>query len=101
MIRYPHLYHSFGLTIGSELECPELLPIKADDDTAVDLAITLGELPPLLENARHVTPRLQIDDRSFQWSSEGIARFRSIDGAQIIVDALPGSDLGDSCWVPF
>ena len=95
MIKYPYLYNSFGLVIGSELECPELLPIRADMGDAVDLAITLGALPPMLENVHHVTPHIQVGDRAFQLFIEGVARFRGINGTTIIVDALPEAEPED------
>ncbi|MFO8046017.1 MAG: hypothetical protein R6U30_09120 [Halomonas sp.] len=77
-------YTTYGLTIGSQLELPELesLPPK----TSPDIRIQAGELADHLEKAEVSTPWLQCSNNRCQFLLERVARFRVEDGRDIQVD---------------
>ena len=86
-------YHVYGLTLESELECPELAPAPAD--AAVDVRIRVGHVEPELEGAVKVGLRRQVAPSIYQLWVEGIGRYRAEGGHTIWVDPLPGADPGD------
>jgi hypothetical protein len=86
-------YHVYGLTLESELECPELAPAPAD--AAVDVRIRLGHVDPELEGAVKVGHRVLAAPGIYQIWVEGVARFRAVHGQQIWVDPVPGADARD------
>ena len=59
MSRY--LYSAFGLTIASELECPELLPGKGKPD----VTISYGKVPDNIANPNKEGFRYSISDRQY------------------------------------
>jgi len=86
-------YHAYGLTIQSELECPELLTLEPTDK--YDISIHMAEIPEALENATHTTPNVQVRDETCQINIEDIARFRTIAGNTILVHPIAGVDLAN------
>jgi hypothetical protein len=67
-----------GLKVASELPLPELLPWLGDAGPA-DVEIALGDVPPLLEEPRHVGPFLQT-------SQTGKCRYEIADVAAYLVE---------------
>ena len=86
-------YHVYGLTLESELECPELAPAPAD--AAVDVRIRVGHVEPELEGAVKLGQRRQVAPGRYQLWVEGIARYRAEGGHTIWVDPVLGADPGD------
>ena len=88
-------YQVYGLTLESELECPELAPAPTPADAAVDVRIRLGHVDPELKGAVRVGRQRQIAPGIYQVWVEGIARYRAEGGHTIWVDPEPGADPGD------
>lgn len=86
-------YHVYGLTLESELECPELAP--APDGAAVDVRIRVGHVEPELEGAVKLGQRRQVAPGRYQLWVEGIARYRAEGGRTIWVDPVAGAPPGD------
>ena len=86
-------YHVYGLTLESELECPELAP--APVGPAVDVRIRMGHVEPELEGALRMGAQRQVAPGIYQLWVKGIARFRAEGGHTIWVDPVSGADPGD------
>jgi hypothetical protein len=86
-------YHVYGLTLESELECPELAPAPAD--AAVDVRIRVGAVEPDLEGSVKVGHRVLAAPGIYHIWVAGVARFRAEEGRQIWVDPVPGADARD------
>ena len=86
-------YHVYGLTLESELECPELAPAPAE--AAVDVRIRVGPVEPDLEGAVKVGQRRQVAPGIYQLWVDGIARYRAEGGHTIWVDPEFGAVPGD------
>jgi hypothetical protein len=88
-----HRYQIYGLTIASELACPELLapPTAAPPDCRWRLA----RLEADLAQASVATVRVQVAPGVYQFLIEGVARYRVQGGEQILIDPVPGADAGD------
>jgi hypothetical protein len=86
-------YRLFGLSLASELACPELVP--ASPGTPADIQIRVGPLAPDLEQASFSSARVQIAPGSYQFLIQGVARYRVDQGRCIQVDAAPDADPGD------
>jgi hypothetical protein len=86
-------YHVYGLTLESELECPELAP--APVGAAVDVQIRLGHVEPVLEGAVKVGHRVLAAPGIYQIWVAGVGRFRTEQGRQIWVDPVHGADARD------
>jgi hypothetical protein len=86
-----YYYWGFGLTISSEIEFPELLPI--DFVPAPDLSITLGIIPETLtrEDVEH-TPVVSIGPNQYLLKLFNIANYFASNGNSIIVEPLQAND---------
>ncbi|WP_445001055.1 hypothetical protein [Halomonas mongoliensis] len=80
------LYSTYGLTIASQLELPELAPLASSGHP--DVRIELGELPDRLEEAEAEagTPWLQCSHSGCQFLLDSIARFRVEQGRRIRIE---------------
>lgn len=86
-------YTLYGLTIASELRCPELVPIKDGGDP--DIAVVVGPVPERIPDPLHANGQVQIGRGVFQVLIAGVARYRVTGGRRIVVDPLAGADDGD------
>ncbi|MFM2007317.1 MAG: hypothetical protein RLZZ09_2972 [Pseudomonadota bacterium] len=86
-------YQVYGLTLESEIECPELAPAPAG--AAVDVRIRLGHVEPELEGSVKVGHRVLAAPGIYQIWVEGVARFRAYQGQYIWIDPVPGVDARD------
>lgn len=82
-------YAAFGLTIRSELHCPELLHIVPT--TTPDLTIRLGAVPERLDGARDVAEGVQVADGTFQLHVAQVARYRTSEGREVVIEPFPGA----------
>lgn len=87
-----HLYRVCGLTVGSDIELPNLKPAT---DAAHDATIEFGAVPASLSGATAGGPTWQIAGRQFLLTIPGIARFLLTDGRHIAVAPDPAGDPAD------
>jgi hypothetical protein len=76
---------AFGLTLESELNLPELLPVT---DPA-DVRITLGKTPDHLETIEVKTPWYEATPGRFLLQVEGSAKYYVENGALIVIEPRP------------
>ena len=88
-----HFYHLLGLTVASEIECPELVQAAATD--AVDIRITLEHVPKIMVQPASTNGSTQIDKGIFQFLIDGVARYRVEKGRCIRIDPSQGASPGD------
>lgn len=81
-------YHAFGLNIRSDFKCPELLT----GDKVPDVTFRNGAVPEALDDAQYTDRYFDIKPNHVLIRLEGIARFLSLNGDEIIVDRLEGCD---------
>jgi len=85
-----YYYKVYGLTIGSELELPELSPVQ---NIKVDVSIGFGKVPEHLPEVRGSGVLFEAAFNDFLFKFEGIGRYRVQNGSRIIVqpekEALP------------
>lgn len=86
-----YTYKAFGLTINSELECPEL---QASTGKA-DVSIQLGVVPKSLENPLFVGVRFQTTGNEFLLLVDKVARYHVLNGEQITIEILENADVDD------
>ena len=83
-------YKVYGLTIGSELELPELTRVQ---NIKVDVSIDFGKVPEHLPEVRGSGVLFEAAENDFLFKFEGIGRYRVQNGSRIIVqsekEALP------------
>jgi hypothetical protein len=79
-------YQAFGLTIQSEFKCPFLMTVKVDE-TAPDIYIRCGQVPPTFQKDALNRSRYQIQNSKIIISFQDVARFLIEDGSLITVDA--------------
>lgn len=91
--RMPHRHQVFGLTLESELACPEL--VTAAPDAAADIQIRIAPLTPQLASPSLNTDQVQVAPGIYQFLIRGVARYRVERGERILIDPLPGADEGD------
>ncbi len=84
-------YKAFGLIIGSEIECPELIPSTGSPD----VTIVLGNAPKELTNPIFSGVRFQTKGQEFLLSVDGIARYFVKNGSTITIDKNPNCSLSD------
>ncbi len=84
----PFHYTVFGLSVESQLELPEMLPMP--ETSMADIHIRYGELPPQLDSAVDAGARWQTAPGVFHLNLLRLGRFRVCDGKEIIVQPLPG-----------
>jgi hypothetical protein len=83
----------FGLTIVSELECPELL--AAAPETLADIQVQLASFAPDPESTSNDADPVQSAPGVYQFQIEGVARYRVEKGERILIDPVPGAAEGD------
>jgi hypothetical protein len=89
------LYRSYGLTIDSVIELPELVAM-ADDGAgrAPDITIRHGAVPANgLEGGQRLGPHRWVDTNSVWLGIDGVARFLVTGGHTITIDAAPGAEV--------
>lgn len=86
-------YTIFGLTVDSQLECPELIPGPAD--ATPDFRIVQYEIPEHLNGATQRTRYGQYAPGIFQLQIDDVARYRVENGQIIRVDPAPRAAEGD------
>lgn len=86
-------YFAFGLTIASEVACPELPP--AQGTLEPDVQIRLGPVTPLPGATDPPAARLDVTDGTFTLELPSVARYRVRGGNEIQVDRDPGGDPRD------
>jgi hypothetical protein len=77
-------YKVYGLSIGSELELPELIP---DQNGKVDVTISSGKVPEHLPEVRSSGILFEAGSNDFLFKFQGIGRFRVQNGSRITVQA--------------
>lgn len=86
-----YIYKAFGLTIRSEIDCPELFPHQGK----ADVEIKLGNVSNSIENPLFTGVRFQAKEREFLLTVDGIARYYIIDGNSITIDIYPNANLAE------
>lgn len=84
-------YKAFGLSIESEIECPELLP----DSNTPAVVIRHGEVPMTMEDAKDSGVVYQAKPDQFLLRLDGIARFMVSHGKEIVVEPDINSSAND------
>lgn len=84
------VYTCFDLTIGSELECPELLPSEG----MPDVWIRRGQVGEHLEGASRESVLFETAPEQFLLKVRNVARYLVRDGAEIVVDPAPDCGAG-------
>lgn len=84
-----HTYSLFGLTLASELECPELVRVR--EGSVADIYIALGPIAAIIENPMYVHPRFQVGDSVYQFHIDDVARYRIERGQRITVAPFTGA----------
>jgi len=81
-----HCYQAFGLTIDSELPCPELLP----GEGAADVTIRYGVVPDNLDSTQYQGVCFQVNSKAFLLKLDNLAKYLVTAGEQIIIERAPG-----------
>lgn len=89
-----HFYRISGLSIGSEIALPGLIPMAALRG-APDVTIGPAPVPATLENECTEGPTWQISGRRFLLRIPNVARFLLEDGRSIAFEAEAGADTSD------
>jgi hypothetical protein len=84
----PHTYRVFGLSLQSDLPCPELLPAEAV--AAPDIVFRYGEVPETLENPADAGARWQTAPGVYLLNLRRVGRFQVQGGKEIVIQAVPG-----------
>lgn len=80
-----YCYAAFGLTVASDLECPELMPGSGPPD----VTIRRGSVPTDLPNPTASGVRYQAAPGRLLLTVDGVARYLIQDGTTITIDAAP------------
>jgi hypothetical protein len=91
--RYDYMYRVYGLTIGSSIEIPELLPVHGD--LTPDVIVQPGSVPGSLENPKAVGARFQAEPGRFLLNVDNIARYLVSAGSRVTIEISPGADERD------
>lgn len=92
-------YATYGLTLASQVEFPELLTAASPATAEVEILATT--VPETLEGATFSQAWLQIAPEACQLNIDGVARYRIEQGRRILVDRRvlptpgPGAEPGD------
>jgi len=81
-------YEAFGLSIGADIELPELTPVNGGS-ALPEVIVRLGPVPRSLADAWHREPWIEISVTEFLHEVPGIGRFLVRDGSEIVVDPAP------------
>lgn len=82
-------YKAFGLTIQSDIECPELI-ISSGTPNVI---IQVGKVPESLENPLFSGVRFQTKGQEFLLYVDKIARYLVQNGRKITIDIYPNAEL--------
>jgi hypothetical protein len=83
-----YYYHVFGLSVASDIACPELLPAAAPAEPEV--VIREAEVPEQLENPADSGARWQTAPGAYLLNLKRIGRFQVRDGREIAFQPNPG-----------
>ena len=78
-----YLYRVYGLTVESELELPELVPVAPQDP---DVRIRFGSIPETLENQIGQWSWCKASGSEFVFTIEGVARYHIAGGETITIE---------------
>jgi hypothetical protein len=81
------IYSAFGLTWRLPFPCPEMGTPRTD--SAVDVQVSLGQVPEALPQARDAGPFQQVTPQAVLFSFPGVARFLVQNGAEIVIQPEP------------
>ncbi len=79
-------YFAYGLSIASDLECPELQP---SDGSAPDVRVRFGPVPEQLESPKAQGVLYQVSPDRYLLTIEKIARFLVCNGNEIVIERAP------------
>jgi hypothetical protein len=88
------MYRAFGLTIGSTVEIPELLP-AVEAVREPDVVIRRGPVPETLQSPKFSGVRFQASPGHFLLKVDNIARYEVSGGSRVTVEALPEAEERD------
>lgn len=83
------IYSAFGLTWRLPFPCPEMGTPRAD--SAVDVQVSLGQVPEALPQARDAGPFQQVTPEAVLFSFPGVASYLVQNGDEIIIQPEPGA----------
>jgi len=93
----PFVYQVYGLTVESEIELPELVPVENHQP---QVQIRFGEIPETLHNVIEEWPWCMASDTEFLFHIEGVAKFYITQGRTITIErhrelprAVPAADI--------
>ena len=94
LVSQHHAYRSYGLTISSEIEIPELAPCAQHEAfPQVDVRIHLGRVDATeFVQGTQISPYLWVDRQQLSLHVPDIARFLVRRGSEIIVEPCAGID---------
>jgi hypothetical protein len=84
-------YKAFGLTIHSELECPELQITSGN----ADVIISLGQVPDALDQPLFSGVRFQTKVGEFLLHVDNVAKYHVTNGDRIAIEASPNAEVDD------
>ncbi|MCP5052924.1 MAG: hypothetical protein GY940_37495 [bacterium] len=99
---YDYRYQAFGLTFGSTMEIPELLPAddphngNANETGEPDVLIQQGTVPLVMENPRKTGVRFQAKENQFLLIVDDVARYHVSNGNRIHIDTHDSPGVRDS-----
>lgn len=85
-------YHAYGLSIASDLECPELL---RGNGAAPDVRVRFGPAPAGLASPQAQGVAYQAAPDQFLLDVEHVARFFILSGSEIVIERAPEAADGD------
>ena len=95
--RVGFLYQVYGLTIKSEIELPELVPVTARKH---DVRIQFGKVPETLESIIEKWPWCIASADEFLFNIDGVAKYHIAGGEKITIErrlglegSVPGADI--------
>jgi hypothetical protein len=76
-----YTYQAFGLSITSEIECPELIPV----DGAADVRVRFGSVPEKLDDPAGQGAWYQVSARELLLKPDHVAHFWVTDGTDVVI----------------
>jgi hypothetical protein len=83
-----YCYRAFGLTIGSNIEIPELMKSEG----IPDVKISLGRVPDFLETPTEIGARYQTMPGQLLYRVDKIAKYLVSGGRDVIIEIYPGGE---------